>query len=499
MFSASRERIKSSRLIRFLSSIRFRLTALFVVILSATVVFFSLLVYQVFTRNHIREFDAALYNYTVDVANSIHVNFFGDLRFRPYVPFDEKKAFPFSLGQAFFQITDLSGGPIARSGNLGDATLLIQPEEVARLLREDVIFDSIPASAMPPGADPSARYYRVIKYLVKLPNATSTILIVAVPMTLFEKETKGLVQFLWIFVPMLIVVATTGGWLFAGSALRPIKAIYAKARGMGASDLSQRLPVPNSDDEIHHLSLTLNDFLAKIERAFTSQEKFIADVSHEMKTPLAILRGEIDLLRQRVGEGEVREFLDSAEQEVRQLGQVVENLLLLARVDAGVSGLDRTKIRMDEVIVETVARIEPLARARAIRISMNLKESLNPGERAPFEINGDNGLLVCLGKNLVENAIKFSHVGDVVQVDLEDDAAEVRLRVTDHGPGIPEVEKKRIFERFYRAESVRVETRGSGLGLHLVERIVEIHGGRIQLESESGKGTAFQVTLPKSV
>lgn len=506
MFSESRERFRqqrrrwqqSNRLIRFLSSIRFRLTAIFVIILSATLVFFSLLLYQVFTRNHIREFDAALYNYTVDVSNSIQVNFFGDLRFRPYVPFDEKKAFPFGLGQAFFQVTDMNGVPIARSGNLGMAILSVNREEIAKLLRDEVIFDSIPSATLPPTADREAKYYRAIKFLVKLSNGTNTILFVAVPMTLFEKESKGLIGFLWIFVPILIFGATLGGWFFAGSALKPIKLINASARRISAMNLSTRLPVPETDDEISHLSQTLNELLGRIERAFTSQERFIADVSHEMKTPLAIMRGEFDFVKKRTHDEELRHFVESADQEIAHLSQLVENLLVLARVDAGVSALNPAKVRLDEVILESVVRAEVVAKRSGSRLSVNMKENTSSDASQQFVLEGDAGLLQVLVKNLIENAIKFSNAGEPVEVELEDRDEEIVLRVRDRGKGIPEEEQQKIFERFYRVESVKNETRGSGLGLHLVERIADIHGGSIMVDSQLNVGTNFEVTLPKT-
>lgn len=495
-----------AKAINFFASIRFRLTALFAGIFGSTLVVFAVLLYQVFARNHMREFDAALYNYTVDVANGIQVDFFGDLRLRPHIPFDEKKTFPFALGQAFFQITDVNGVVLARSRNLGEHSLPILRTDVAKLLSEEVTFELLRSSDLPATGDQDARYYRLIKYLVKLPNNAATILMVAVPMTLFERESKGLLAFLWFVVPIILALATLGGWFFAGSALKPIKLINWKARRINPSNLAERLPVPANDDEIRHLSITLNDLLSRIQRAFDSQERFIADVSHEMKTPLAILRGELDLIKQKGHPQEIREYLESAEQEIAHLSELVQNLLVLARVDAGVSCLAQGAVRVDEVVLDTVALTEPFARSSGKRIAVNFVEEAAPEgpDAVPavgdehFQVRGDAGLLQCLAKNLVENAIKFSDNAENVDIEVIDGADTVVLNVKDQGRGIPAAERARIFERFYRGESTRSKVRGSGLGLHLAERIAEIHGGRISVDSEVGRGTVFRVELPKS-
>ena len=493
--------LKTSKAFQFLTSIRFRLTALFVCIFGSTLVLFSVLLYQVLARNHMREFDAALYNYAVDVGNGIQVNFLGDLRFRPAIPFDEKKTFPFAVGQSFFQITGVNGVVLARSTNLGDMILPIRRTDVAKLLGEEVVFEMVDPSELPPSGDPEARRYRLIKYLVKLPSNASTILMVAVPMTLFERERKGILAFLWVFVPIILALATLGGWFFSGSALRPIKLINRKARRINPSNLAERLPVPVGDDEVRALSLTLNDLLGRIQRAFDSQEKFIADVSHEMKTPLAILRGELDLVKQKSHSLEVKEYLESADQEIAHLSELVQNLLVLARVDAGVSCLAQGSVRVDEVVLDTVALTEPFARSSGKRVSVNLIEDRAEGgvAGAHFQVKGDAGLLQCLAKNLVENAIKFSDKADNVEVEVVDGADAVILSVRDRGVGIPIAERKRIFERFYRGEATRNRVRGSGLGLHLADRIADIHGGRISVASEIGQGTVFRVELPKSL
>lgn len=490
-----------------INSIRSRLTMLFVFIFGSTLIAFSVLLYQVYVQNHIREFDGALYNYTVDVANSIQVSFFGDLRVKPQAPIDDNKEFPFTLGKAFFQVSDVNGKVLMKSRILGRFNLPVSKIASMNLLDKKVYFATIKSRSLPVTGDRSAKNYRMIAYLVKKPGKPSIILQVAVPMTLFEKESAAMRNFLWFFVPIVLVVATLGGWFLSASALAPIKTITLSAREIKATNLSERVPVPEVEDEIRDLSETLNDLLSRLQQAFESQEKFIADVSHEMKTPLAILRGELDLIKDGNCTPEVSAYLQSASQEIGHLSELVENLLLLARVDAGMSSLSRSRVRFDELLLETIGRREIYSQNETVRVGLNLEEpeisesakqagvagpSLNP-----FEIDGDAGLLQVLAKNLIQNAIKFSKPDTSVEVLLRSAGDSVEFSVRDRGDGISGEDLDRIFDRFYRVEKTRNQVRGSGLGLHLAKRIVDIHTGRIKVESEEGEGTLFTIVLPK--
>ncbi len=279
-----------------------------------------------------------------------------------------------------------------------------------------------------------------------------------------------------------------------------------KAREIKATDLSERVPTPEVEDEIRDLSLTLNDLLSRMQQSFESQDKFIADVSHEMKTPLAILRGELDLIKEGSCSPEVAAYLQSAAQEIGHLSELVENLLLLARVDAGVSSLSRSKVRIDELLLETISRREIYSQNETVKVNINFEEPTvsEAAKKAgvmvaanPFEIDGDSGLLQVLAKNLIQNAIKFSEPNSSVDVLLRVVQETVIFTVQDHGKGIDEQFQKSIFDRFFRVEKTRNQVRGSGLGLHLSKRIVDIHAGSISVNSIPGEGALFTVVLPR--
>lgn len=489
-----------------LRGIRARLTLLFVAIFGATLIGFSALLHYVLVSNLSAEFDSALYNHTVDIAQSIDVGLFGDLRFQSHLLSEGEKLFPFSPGKALVQILAADGSPLARSNALGNRTLPFTAEDARDLARNlphlKTLHLSQPASAgrYTDGQAPyrQAPYrqapYRMISYRLEKPGIPTLILQVAVPLTMVELEKSRLLRFFVTSIPLVLLAAALGGLFLSARALRPVSAIAGKAREIGASRLSERLPVPETADEIRELALTLNGLLERLERSFRSQERFIADASHQLKTPLAVLRGELDLVM-RAGEapgpesGRTREFLQSASQEIDYLTRMIEDLLLLARVEAGEQSLAVESVRLDEIVLEVVSRLSPFARNRGVTLAPRFSEE------SSFECQGDPELLQCLFRNLIENAIKYSPEGGSVEVGLEGGSGELRATVSDRGPGIPEASLSRVFERFYRAEGTREKAPGLGLGLPIARRIAEAHGGALEASARPGGGTVFTVRI----
>ncbi|MCM2324222.1 MAG: HAMP domain-containing histidine kinase, partial [Oligoflexia bacterium] len=289
----------------------------------------------------------------------------------------------------------------------------------------------------------------------------------------------------------------------SGRALAPVNAIIEKARQLGSANLSERLPVPSVNDELQRLSLTLNELLNRLQLAFESQERFIADASHELKTPLAILRGELDLMRSRErSPEETSQFLATASQELDHLSRLVEDLLTLARMDAGAAVLSLHPTRMDETVLEALARLEPLARARSVSFHFELVPQEAASETL-FEISADADLLRTLVKNLLENAIKFSPAGAPVNVHLEDCGDCLLFSVRNRGPVIPPDMQAKIFERFVRlgAGKNAAEIPGAGLGLTIARRIAQAHQGTIEVRSPISEtepeGAVFSVRIKR--
>jgi signal transduction histidine kinase len=218
--------------------------------------------------------------------------------------------------------------------------------------------------------------------------------------------------------------------------------------------------------------------LEPLQEAIRSQEAFIADASHQLKTPLAILRGEVDLMRSKPRSAEeIRDFLRSVSQEVTHLSRMIEDLLLLARTDAPAASRMIEAVRLDEVLLELIPKFQKLAEARQVRLALNF------ADQATFEIRGEPMLVRAAIGNVLDNAVKYATPGSQVSVELGGDKDAVVVQVWNAGEAIPPEAMARIFERFFRAES---DEHGSGLGLSIVKRILDIHQGEVALENREG-------------
>lgn len=492
--------------------IRARLTALFVAIFGVTLIAFSALVYRVFTQNLQNEFDADLFNHALDVAQGIEVDVFGNLTVTPDVLSSGGKIFPFSVGNAFVQLSTLDGKIIARSRSLGRLELPHSARDLRGVEAQGAVFRTVSGKDAPAlqklrrrGGSES---FRLLTYLVQkgqTGEGVQFVLQIAVPMSLVEQESEGLVTFFLIMVPLTLIAAAFGGLYLSRRALAPVASMIEKARSLSPASLSERIPVPEARDEIHGLAVTLNGLLNRLQGAFESQDRFVADASHQLKTPLAILRGELELLRKRRGpagapvaggdvEAQTQEFLDSAAQELEHLSRMVEDLLLLARVDAGEAALEIRPVRLDEVALEAVSRLERFAKSLGVSVRFNL--DVEHGE-PDFEVKGDVDLMLSLLQSLLENAIKYS---GKVMVTVSSEADWVWVRVRDEGPGIEAEHLERIFERFYRVSGAPGRAGkngggGTGLGLAIAKRIAEAHRGLLLAESEPGQGSVFSFGL----
>jgi signal transduction histidine kinase len=485
------------------ASIRLRLTSLFVVIFGLTLIAFSALVYRVFTQNLQSEFDADLFNHALDVVQGIEVDIFGNVQVSPDVLSAGGKIFPFSVGSGFLQLSTLDGRIIARSRSLGKTELPYRADDLRLLQAQGAVFRTLRPNQLPLVLQGQSKKraattdYRELIYLVQKGEGAPLLLQIAVPMTLVEEESRELITFFLILIPLTLILAAFGGFYLSRRALAPVSAMIDKAQGLSPSRLSERIPVPPAQDEIRQLSLTLNGLLDRLQQAFLSQERFVADASHQLKTPLAILRGELDLLRKREPtREETQAFLSSASQELEYLSRMVEDLLLLARVDAGEAALEIRPVRLDEVALEAISRLQPLARVRNVAIRFDL--DVEHGE-PEFEVQGDPDLLQSLLQSLIENAIKYS---PSVDVKVSSEADWVWVRVRDEGPGIPAEDLTRIFERFYRVGTQpKGDSRpgGTGLGLAIAKRIAEVHHGILLAESELGKGSVFSFGMKRGM
>lgn len=288
---------------------------------------------------------------------------------------------------------------------------------------------------------------------------------------------------------VILLAAARGGMWLTRAAFKPIDEISRTAESIvRAEDLSRRVPLPVSQDELQRLTVTINDMLARMDTLFTTQHRFVADVSHELRTPLAAMRGNLDILNRGAARDPelLNESLGDMTREVNRLIRMVNDLLLLAQSDSGVL-LRHEPVELDTLLLEVHRELRTLANGVVLQL----------GEEDQVTVLGDRDRIKQALLNLGINAIQHSKAGSVVTLSLGRTASEARLVVSDQGSGIAAAELPLIFNRFYRTDQSRNRSSGgAGLGLPIVKWIAEAHNGRIQVESAPGQGSRFTLFLP---
>jgi heavy metal sensor kinase len=308
---------------------------------------------------------------------------------------------------------------------------------------------------------------------------------IAVARSLHEQADRleAVARSVFLGIPLALLLAAGGGYLLARNALRPVTAMSRQARQISAETLTARIPVENERDELGFLAVTLNDLLERLQRSFDMQRRFMADASHELRTPVSIIQGEADvtLARPDRSSDEYRESIEVMQKAALKLTRIVQNLFLLARTDAGQYPMQRCRFYLDELIADCVRSMRNIAAARGV--------TLEHTADTETVIEADEELVHRMLLNLIDNALKFTSAGGRVTVQ----ATAGVIRVSDTGSGIPPEDQGRIFERFFRADRT---TGGAGLGLPIARWIAEAHGGSLTLERSDAGGTTFKIELP---
>ena len=294
-----------------------------------------------------------------------------------------------------------------------------------------------------------------------------------------------------IAIPAALIVAALVGYLLALRSLAPVARMTEDASRIEAENLSHRIAVAHPSDELGRLGTVLNALLERLERSFQQQKQLLADTSHELRTPIAIVRSEaeVTLSRERSAE-EYRQALEIIGSEATHLTHLIDSVLLLARADARQNRTAREAFSLNEVVEQSVFAMRTLAATRGI--------DLTCGTNGPMPMRGDAELIRRMALNLLDNAIKFTNAGGRVRLDARRAGSWYLVRVSDTGSGIPSEAQAYIFDRFYRASRARSRDAdgGTGLGLSIARWIAEAHGGDIRLVRSDEEGTIFEVTLP---
>jgi len=306
--------------------------------------------------------------------------------------------------------------------------------------------------------------------------------------TIFEVAEEAGTTLVWL-MPLAMLFATAGGWFMAKLALRPVVAAARTAESISFANLNERLPAYSGKDEFGALVTTLNRMIGRLEAGVKRLQQFTQDAAHELRTPLTILRGDLELAYQDENTAEeTRVWTQKILDRVIALGQIVDNLMLLAHSDSGAYPIHKNSFRLDVAVKEIFEDLQILAEGRPIAVHRQNDEAV--------EFFGDELLMRRLLLNLCDNALKYTAQGTLI-LGLKKVDTQIELVISDTGNGIPAEDLPHIFDRFYRVDKSHASaTGGSGLGLAICQWIVAAHDGKIEVASELRKGTTVRVSLP---
>jgi heavy metal sensor kinase len=461
-------------------SIRTRLTLWYTSLLTVTLLLLGGAAYGLLSYSLARETDTALNSVAEVLSQRTHGHS------NPFFPseIDEafRRFFGFSPWERYFQMRDPAGNRDEHQSLPGDGKLPLSKESLTNALRGLSSFETIRGLGEHP--------VRVLTMPVMESGRMINLIQVGMSLKSIHETCYRFLLIMAGILPLGLVLAAAGGWLLAHRALKPVDQMTAAARRISAEQLGERVDETGTGDELDHLAKTLNQMLTRLDAAFSQIRRFSADASHELQTPLTILKGEIEVgLRSTRTIEEYRGILESALEEVNRIDLLVEGLLLLTRAEAGVLKMDRQSVDLEQVLMEAHRRLKTVADAHSIELRRDSVE--------PVSVHGDREQLQRLVLNLVDNAIKYTPPEGRVTLTLKREDPWACILISDTGSGVPEAERERIFEAFYRtAEARALGSRGTGLGLAIARSIALAHGGAIEIESTHGQDSTFKVLLP---
>lgn len=381
-------------------------------------------------------------------------------------------------GGDLFQVCDEKGEWLYRSAVLEDSQVTIRrPDQ----LGEEAVFEDLVVQSTP------VRFATMRVVVNNQPYAIQ----VAAPLKEFHEALERFRLILWLSVPLLLIGATIGGYWISRRALKPVDQITTAAESISIRNLSDRLEVPDTADELQRLSETLNGMLARLNSSVQRISQFTADASHELRAPVSLIRttAELAVSGGRTND-EYHEDMGQILAEAERTSHLIDSLLLLARADAGEDVLQSEPTDLATSVREAVDQGRSLAAERSIELTSRISTD-------PAVVLGDGEALRRLVFILIDNATKYNAERGWVQVALRIEDGQAVCTVSDSGIGIAPEDQKHIFDRFWRADKVRSRgAGGAGLGLSIARWIVERHQGTIEVRSEAGKGTTLTVKLP---
>jgi signal transduction histidine kinase len=330
--------------------------------------------------------------------------------------------------------------------------------------------------------------YRSLWNRIEIMDNHQWLLQVAAPLENMEDDLERLMIILWTTLLFALLLSAFAVNYTVRRSFQPLSAMIETTDRISASSLHERIPLKEQLDEVSVLGSAVNRMINRLESAFKNQKQFIADASHELRTPLAIIQSELEFANRSSLEDPAKQSIQIALEELDHLRKLSSDLLLLAKLESADDKETLHSVRIDELVADAVQRMSRIAKTKNISVHVNIEDAL--------EVLGNEERLRSAFLNLIENALKYTPAGGTVSVDLRRQGQMAKITVEDTGIGIQPVDLPHIFKPFYRSDGSRADHSGSGLGLSLVQRIVELYSGNIVAQSNGTNGSIFIVELP---
>ncbi len=458
--------------------LRVKLTLWYGSALALILLFFAGSLYWIIARDLKGQVDQSLQEAATTAIRSLEQHGFG-----PFIQFEDlSSTFPeLAVLDKFFQIFSPTGRITIQSPNVKSHDVPLSQDALQHAMKGDTTYES----ARFPGET-----LRMISVPILFQGNLLNIVQVGTSLKPVEHTLKRLLGVLLVLIPVALLVSLGGGWFLAGRVLRPVAIMTEAAKKIAGGDLSQRLAVEATGDEIGRLAETFNAMIARLDASFRQVRQFSSDASHELRTPLTVMKGETELVLRRQRDCEdYKGVLESNLEEIDRMTRIVDELLFLSRADLGDVKMAAAQVELVELLEDIQQQASVLGQEQGIEVLLGTMQAAT--------VLGDELRLRELFLNLVDNAVKYSKPGGKVEISLGTDQHSAKIAIQDHGIGIRPEAIGRIFDRFYRTDEARAHTKkGTGLGLAICAWIAEVHRGQIDVQSRLGEGSTFTVTLP---
>ena len=457
-------------------TLRARLTVLHVGALALTLVLFAVLAYQVLSRTLYGHHDEELARQAQDLVQAL-----GDA---PLTEANVRQAFrQSSVGSRFVMVRGTDGALVYRD-------LILEPAEPSLGEHEVLVHAAMTGSRASTFFTVDLEQSGAVRFICAPVRGATAYVQIGHPLG-DVRATLHTIAWSWLpLFPLVLLLSSFGGWIMAKRALAPMRSITNTLDEIQATDLARRVDVHATDEEVSELVGRLNHLLDRLQRAFDSLRQFAGDVSHQIQTPLTIMKGTLEsAVRTTTHSSADRALLASLSEEVDELSALVVDLRAFALADAPVHG--SAGVDLSHLVAEAADIVGALGELQGVAVDAQIETGVT--------VRGDALRLKHVVLNLGDNAVKYTPHGGHVSIQLQTTGDEAILTITDTGVGILPEDQPRLFDRLFRADAADRSTAGTGLGLAIVKRIVDVHRGTVAVESVPSVGSTFTVRLPRTV